>query len=119
MAKSYEQIQAQIEKLQREAGAIRAKELTGVVAQIKTLIDQYQLTPADLFGSETRAVRGSAKVSRKRAAPKARGAASHKAGAPKYRDEAGNTWTGHGKRPNWYKEAIAAGKSPEDLLIKG
>nr|MBA3478279.1 H-NS histone family protein [Lautropia sp.] len=33
----------------------------------------------------------------------------------KYRDEAGNTWSGLGKRPNWFKSALASGKSAEDL----
>jgi DNA-binding protein H-NS len=37
---------------------------------------------------------------------------------PKYRDEAGNTWTGRGKRPNWFLQALATGKTPQDLLIK-
>lgn len=35
----------------------------------------------------------------------------------KFKDEAGNTWTGHGKRPNWFKDALANGKAPEDLLV--
>ena len=40
-------------------------------------------------------------------------------GVPKYADP-GNpskTWTGKGRQPEWYKAAIAAGKSPEDLAI--
>lgn len=28
------------------------------------------------------------------------------------------TWSGRGKRPGWYKDALAAGKSSKDLLIK-
>ncbi len=36
----------------------------------------------------------------------------------RFRDEAGNSWTGRGKRPNWFKAAIAAGKKPEDLAVK-
>lgn len=27
------------------------------------------------------------------------------------------TWTGKGRQPEWYKAAIAAGKTPEDLAI--
>lgn len=27
------------------------------------------------------------------------------------------TWTGKGKRPNWFKEQLAAGKSAEDMRI--
>lgn len=27
------------------------------------------------------------------------------------------TWTGKGRQPNWFKEAIDGGKKPDDLLI--
>ena len=27
------------------------------------------------------------------------------------------TWTGAGRRPNWFLEALASGKSPKDLAI--
>ncbi|WP_431286722.1 H-NS family nucleoid-associated regulatory protein [Roseateles chitinivorans] len=43
--------------------------------------------------------------------------ASKAPGAPKYQDGAGKTWTGVGKRPNWFVEALAAGRRAEDLLI--
>ncbi len=35
----------------------------------------------------------------------------------KFKDAAGNTWTGHGKRPNWFKDALQNGKSPADLMV--
>jgi len=35
----------------------------------------------------------------------------------KYRDEEGRTWTGRGKRPNWFKAALEAGKKPEDFAV--
>ncbi len=38
------------------------------------------------------------------------------AGVIKYRDEAGNAWTGRGKRPQWYLAALASGKTAEQLL---
>ncbi|MDN5925121.1 MAG: H-NS histone family protein [Xanthomonadales bacterium] len=39
---------------------------------------------------------------------------------PKYCDPADplRTWSGRGKRPNWFKAAIAKGKKEKDLLIK-
>jgi len=42
-----------------------------------------------------------------------------KASAPKYKnpDDATQTWTGKGRQPTWFKAAIAAGKSPDDLEI--
>jgi DNA-binding protein H-NS len=32
-----------------------------------------------------------------------------------YRDEAGHTWTGRGPQPRWLKEALAGGKTLEEL----
>lgn len=39
--------------------------------------------------------------------------------APKYRnpDNYEQTWSGRGKRPHWFKDALAAGISDRDLLI--
>jgi DNA-binding protein H-NS len=30
---------------------------------------------------------------------------------------AADTWTGRGRKPRWFSEAMAAGKKPEDLAI--
>ena len=39
--------------------------------------------------------------------------------APKYRDPANAelTWSGRGRQPAWFKEAIAKGKKPESMSI--
>ncbi|KMK85845.1 MULTISPECIES: H-NS histone family protein [Pectobacterium] len=39
--------------------------------------------------------------------------------APKYAhpDNPSLTWSGRGKQPNWFKEALAAGKTQEQLLL--
>ena len=38
---------------------------------------------------------------------------------PKYRNpgDADDTWSGRGRKPRWFVSALAAGKSPDDLLI--
>jgi DNA-binding protein H-NS len=36
-------------------------------------------------------------------------------GVVRYRDDLGNTWTGVGRKPRWFQEALAAGKKPEDM----
>ena len=37
---------------------------------------------------------------------------------PKYRNPAGTeTWSGRGKRPRWFNEALKAGKKEKELLI--
>lgn len=110
MSKELAQIQKQIAKLEQQANALKKKEAQGVIANIKEAIAFYDLTPADLgFGGG---------LSRKTRAPKAaakkgRGRAS--AGRVKYRDEQGNTWTGHGRRPQWFIDALDAGKTLEQL----
>lgn len=40
-------------------------------------------------------------------------------GAPKYRNPAdeAQTWTGKGRQPVWFKDAIAAGTAAEDMAI--
>lgn len=40
-------------------------------------------------------------------------------GAPKYAhpENADMTWTGRGRQPKWVKEALAAGKSLDDMAI--
>lgn len=51
---------------------------------------------------------------------KSRGKAAGKGGAaPKYRNpaDASQTWSGRGRQPAWFKDAIAAGKSPDDMAI--
>lgn len=126
MAKTYDQIQAQIRKLQREADALKAKEAPGVIARIKGAISHYGLTPEDLFG-KTAAPAQRQPAARKAAKPgkatkpakTAQAPKPPKAASPvKYQDEAGHQWSGVGKRPNWFKDAIAAGKTADDLLVK-
>ena len=119
-ASSLAKIQAQIEKLQKQAEAIRAKEVAEVIARIKDAVEHYAITAEDLglSGRKPRTAKApkSARVSatkklRKTAAPK-------KKSVIKYRDDAGHTWTGHGKRPGWFKAALEGGKKAEDLLVK-
>ena len=38
-----------------------------------------------------------------------------KAGAAKYSNGQGHTWSGKGKRPNWLREAIASGRGLEEF----
>lgn len=43
-----------------------------------------------------------------------------KPGVPRFRnpDNAKQTWTGRGKRPKWYMDALAKGFTPEQMEIK-
>lgn len=39
---------------------------------------------------------------------------------PKYQhpENSAVVWSGKGRQPTWFKEAVAAGRSPDDLLIR-
>ena len=111
MTQTYAQLQKQIAKLEKEADAVRKKEVAGVIGRIQEAIKHYGLTTDDLF---PKAAAKSAKVSKASAKPKA----PKKPPAPaKYTDGAGKTWNGVGKRPGWFVTGLAAGKMPKDLEI--
>jgi len=121
MAKNLKQVLAQIDSLQKQAEQLREKEVSGVVGRIKEAIAHYGLTVEDLFGArKTKA--GTATPSRKSKAAKGaktRATKSKKSPVsfPMYGLN-GKTWTGKGRRPKWFVEALAAGKKPEEMQVQ-
>lgn len=115
MAKSLQTLLKQIAQLQRQADALRSREKADVVDRIKEAIAHYDITADELFGAPAKA--GRKRAAAPKAGAKPRKAAPKKGGVAKYTDGAGRTWSGVGKRPNWFKDALAAGKQAEDLLI--
>ncbi|MGE4593322.1 H-NS family nucleoid-associated regulatory protein [Alcaligenes sp.] len=106
MAKrTYAQIQKEIDHLQREAQQLRDKEAAEVAARIREAIDTYGFTVEDLFGKQ--ALKRKKPVNTRRAKAKP---------TVKYADGTGNTWSGRGPRPHWFRAALEAGKKAEDLL---
>ena len=59
----------------------------------------------------------SAPKASKKVADKTNGKAAKKQVAVKYRDGAGNSWTGRGSQPEWLKEAVATGKNSDEFLV--
>ena len=115
-------LNAQIAALQSQADALRNKEVAEVIAKLKDAIVQYGLTAADLgFGKAAGNAGKSATAGGGKPAKKGRKSAVAKpaAKAVKFKDDQGHTWGGIGKRPEWFKAALAAGKTPEELLAKG
>lgn len=140
MAKTFQQIQAQIATLQKEADVARQREVQKVIRDIKDSMATYGLTAEDLglVGATRKVASGKKKVSAKvggKATAKAakpaavtkktRGAAKKAASkkppkgaaVARFSDGAGNAWSGRGPRPGWLKEAIAQGKSAEDFRV--
>lgn len=76
------------------------------INQVRELMANHQLTLADIQAKPTRGAGKSGK----------RAGGGGKV-APKYRDGAGNTWTGRGLKPKWLSAAIAKGAQLSDFAI--
>ena len=115
-------LNAQIAALHAQADVLRKKEVAEVIAKVKDAIVHYGLTAADLglsravgsVGKSPAAV-GSKPMKKGRKNAAAKPAAN----AVKFRGDQGHTWGGIGKRSDWFKAELSAGKTPEDILAKG
>ncbi len=107
---TYRNVKAQIAKLEKQAADLYKKEVAGVAAKVRALVEEYGLTAEDL-GFTGKPAKAARKARQAKAVTKT-------AGVPKYRDpESGKTWTGHGKAPGWIYEAVKQGRSKDDFLI--
>jgi len=102
MTQSYSQIQKQIQALQLKADKLRAREVDGVIARIRVAIEHYGLNAEQLFAAKS-------------AARKAKAQTAAPTRSAKYSDGQGNAWSGMGKRPNWLREALSAGRALEEF----
>jgi DNA-binding protein H-NS len=114
-------LQSQIEKLQKQANEIKAKEFSGTVQEILAKMQAFGITVKDLQstkpGKAGKAGRGRPAASAK--APKAP-KAPKKAGTPvaaKYRGPNGETWSGRGLTPKWLASLVAQGQTKDAFLI--
>lgn len=130
---SFTQLQKQIAELQRQADELRRAEIVEVVAKIKVAVAEFGLTEKDIFGR----TRTPHTPNRWKATPESKATAEQviaKAKKPvqtfaktkdrtnrpmKYTNGNGLAWSGVGKRPYWFKEAIEAGKTADDMLVIG
>lgn len=96
---TYTELKTQAEALMAEAEQIRKQERAGVIAELHAKMAEYGLTIEDLASTRK---------------PKA-----GKSKAPaKYRGPSGELWVGGpGRRPEWVKAAVAAGKSLDEFPI--
>lgn len=124
MAKTYEQLQREILALQAEAETLRRRELDAVVEQIRTLMAAYDLTAADLgLGGRKSSTKGAGKKAAAQTAgatpsrPAGKGPVRALAGAT-YRDDSGRSWAGRGKRPQWLRDALLAGRTLDEFRVR-
>jgi DNA-binding protein H-NS len=120
MATTLAQLTRQIAKLQREADLLKASQAKGVIARIREDISQYQLTAADLGFEDASTPAKQRKTPAKPVTRKAgQSAGRNKSkGVTRFRDAEGRTWTGHGRAPTWFKEALSSGTTREELEVK-
>lgn len=102
--KSYLELKAEKEVIDRRMEEARKAELPKICEQIRKQIAEFGIRPEDLFPGFTRTPN---KIS---SAPKG--------GTIKYRSPDGQTWGGGpGRKPNWVNEAIKAGKDIEQFRV--
>jgi DNA-binding protein H-NS len=118
-----EQIEAKMIKLQAQAEVLIAKRAQSVIGDIRKLMEEHGLTPADIaahFGTRKRPGRAAGAASKsgpKRAtvAKSAKTAAKEKMPAKYINRKTGETWSGHARPPAWIKDV----KDRTKFLIDG
>lgn len=113
-------IQTQIEKLQKQAAEIKAKEFDKTVQDILAKMQAFGITLKDLQQAmgKGRAGKGRAKaVGKKVVAAKKRSAKAGASVAAKYRGPNGETWSGRGLMPKWLSALVAQGRTKEEFAI--
>ena len=95
---------AELNKLISDARAALAKKQE-VAEKVRKLAQDNGLDISDLMAAD-KPKKAKAKKSRGRVAPKYKNPAS-----------GSETWTGRGRQPHWVADALASGKTLDDLLI--
>jgi len=104
-------IQSQIEKLQKQAETLKAKEFKNTIADIRAKMKAYGITIHDL----------ELKTGKKTKTNKTKKIRQSKtAGVPvaaKFKGPKGETWSGRGLAPKWLAALMAQGRKKEEFLI--
>ena len=109
-------IQSQIEKLQKQASQIKAKEFHKTVLEIREKMHAFGITAKDLqVAKDIKATKQPVAIKNrvKTAGAKPQGAPV----AAKYRGPDGQMWTGRGMMPRWMKALVEQGRARDDFLI--
>ena len=120
MAKTYAQLTQAIDTLKSQAEAVRQREKGGVAARIREAIAIYGLTSEDL-GLSGKPIISRLATQQAVSTARAKTAPADKAKSKstiRYRDDAGNAWSGMGPKPGWLKAALEAGRSLESLAVR-
>jgi DNA-binding protein H-NS len=98
---NHNQLNDLISKAQVRQNELRKEKVGKLREKVHALIKAEGYTFEDVFGGVRAKRRGTGSV------------------APKYRNPADpeQTWSGRGKRPRWFSDALKAGKKEKDLAI--
>lgn len=110
-------IQGQIEKLQKQAGDIRAREFDKTVRDIRMTMQAFGITLKDLQSVKSTKGKGKAAKTVERGRSKTAKSGSATVAA-KYCGPNGETWSGRGLTPRWLAGLISQGKQKEDFAIQ-
>jgi DNA-binding protein H-NS len=115
------ELQGQIDKLQKQANDIKAREFDKTVGEIKATMKAFGITVKDLTSTKASGkAKGTGKVAKSARATKADTGAK-KAAKPveaKVRGPNGESWSGRGLAPKWLTALMAEGKTKEEFAIK-
>jgi DNA-binding protein H-NS len=116
------EIQSQIEKLQKQANEIKAKDFSATVKDILSKMQAFGITVKDLQSPKaTKSAKGakSGRVAKGAAVKAARAVRKPSAPvAPKFRGPNGETWSGRGLMPKWLTSLVAQGQSKDSFAVK-
>ena len=93
----------ELEKLQKDVQAailqFEKRRKAEAKKALEAVAKEHGMTLSEILGGQTKNNRASA--------------------PPKFKNpaDASQTWSGRGRQPAWFKEAIASGESPESLAI--
>jgi DNA-binding protein H-NS len=98
---NHSQLNDLINKAQLRQNELRKEKVSKIREKVHALIKAEGYTFDDIFGTRVKTRRAGGTV------------------APKYRNPAlpEQTWSGRGKRPRWFNDALKAGKKEKDLLV--
>lgn len=96
-----EQLKEQIAELQKKANLIIEAERSKIISDIKVKVANYKITASEL-GFNSKLPKGKATLEP----------------VVKYRNEAGETWSGgRGRKPQWIQNLVAAGGDIEKYRV--
>ncbi|MBL0423383.1 H-NS histone family protein [Ramlibacter sp. AW1] len=102
---TYLELKAQAEKLMAEAEQLRQMEIEQAIADIKSKMELYGISPRDLGFHAAPAVR---RTGTRGGQPK----------AIRYRGPNGETWAGgRGRKPEWVVRVLKEGKSLDQFAV--